>query len=497
MSILDALKTQTNSLDDLAALPQAMIMQMAQKGQIRQDMLAPILARKAEMAEASARSKALQGQGGQQPTVMERIMQANAQAEAPMVEREVGVANLPIREDMYDEKRMAGGGIVAFADNPNQPVRVGMPGEKPFEEMTEEERAEYIKNNKYLQRSQAIANAPRGFVDFVKEYNPITGGKFREGFADFFKGDGMSTYEKGRKARTGEIPMFVGDQPTEKGKMVAEGRMTPEQNLREVQNKEKRLAADADAMAKFDEATALYEKERATKLAGARKDSGNVTGRKDTKTADTAKEDYLSKYEKMIMDAGEAAKGAREEAKWMRLAEAGLGIASGDSPYAFSNLKGALPGLRGYGEDIRDLRKEERARVKDLMEIQKERADVDYKGKLLDVQRLAATKPSGIAELAQLYRTDPDLARLVQGQGKAGIMTFEEAYKIVANDLKNASLSEAEKAQKARDLINLSTSGGGINAQLPSGIPPGSVQIGTSKGKPVYKAPDGKQYVVS
>jgi hypothetical protein len=116
---------------------------------------------------------------------------------------------------------------------------------------------------------------------------------------------------------------------------------------------------------------------------------------------------------------------------------------------------------------------------------------------LLDVQRLAATKPSGIAELAQLYRTDPDLARLVQGQGKAGIMTFEEAYKIVANDLKNASLSEAEKAQKARDLINLSTSGGGINAQLPSGIPPGSVQIGTSKGKPVYKAPDGKQYVVS
>jgi hypothetical protein len=471
MSILSALKTQTNSLDDLAALPQAMIMQMAQKGQIRQDMLAPILARKAEMAEASARSRALQGQGGQQPTVMERIMQTNAQAEAPMDSREMGVANLPIREDMYDEQRMAGGGIVAFSDNPNQPIRVGMPGEKKLEDMTEEERAEYIKNNAYLQRSQALSRAPVAFAEFLKEYNPVTGSKFREGVADFFKSDGMSTYEKGRKAKTGEIPMFLGNQPTEKGKMVAEGKMTPDQNLQEVKNREKRATADAEAMAKFDEATALYEKERAAKLAGAKKDSGNVTGKKDVKTAETAKEDYLSKYEKMIMDAGEAAKGARDEAKWMRLAEAGLGIASGDSPYAFSNLKGALPGLRGYGEDIRDLRKEDRARIKDLFEIQKERADVANKEKMLEVQRLAATKPSGVAELAQLYRTDPELARLVQGQGKAGIMTFEEAYKIVATDLKNASLSDAEKVQKARDLMAASSGGGASAATVLNYVP--------------------------
>lgn len=33
-------------------------------------------------------------------------------------------------------------------------------------------------------------------------------------------------------------------------------------------------------------------------------------------------------------------------------------------------------------------------------------------------------------------------------------------------------------------------------AQLPEGIPPGSTQIGTSGGKPVYQSPDGKQYVV-
>jgi hypothetical protein len=114
MSILDTIRSQTNSLDDLAALPQAMIMQMAQKGQIREDMLAPILGRKAEMADAVARTKALQSQGQPMPTVMEQLMQRNAETEMPEA-REMGVAQLPIREDMYSQG-MAGGGIVAFDD---------------------------------------------------------------------------------------------------------------------------------------------------------------------------------------------------------------------------------------------------------------------------------------------------------------------------------------------------------------------------------------------
>jgi hypothetical protein len=161
------------------------------------------------------------------------------------------------------------------------------------------------------------------------------------------------------------------------------------------------------------------------------------------------------------MDAGESSKAAREDAKYMRLLEAGLNIMGGESPYAFSNIgKGAASAAKGYGEDVRGFRKEDRERIKDLMEIQKERADADYKAKLLRVQELAATKPSGTAEMINLFRTDPELARLVQGQGKAGVMTFEEAYKIVAADLKNASLSEAEKAQKARNLMALSAGGG-------------------------------------
>jgi len=128
MSILSAIKQQNSSIDDLAALPQAMIMQMAQKKQISEEMLAPILARKAEMADAFARQNALKTAGQTPPTVMEQLMAQNAQAEQPQMPpqmapqmpqempqqempQDMGVAQLPIPERQY-----AGGGIIAFAD---------------------------------------------------------------------------------------------------------------------------------------------------------------------------------------------------------------------------------------------------------------------------------------------------------------------------------------------------------------------------------------------
>jgi hypothetical protein len=380
-----------------------------------------------------------------------------------------------MREDMFDEQRMAGGGIVAFERGGD------------VKEMTAEERAEYIKNNPYLQRSQAIANIPAGFADFIREYNPVTGSKYRQGLASFFSEPANIQAEK-----------FRGNKPYSY-------QATPEDKA--IYQQEVALAKANDVplskqYENFDKATALFEKERPIVLDEKKTaPAGNVTtktAKKDDKKAPASPlEDLFTRQEKLIEAEREASKAARDEAKWMRLAEAGLGIAGGESPYALSNLKGAIPALRGYGEDISGLRKEERQRTKDLMEIQKERADMDYKTKLLRVQELAATKPSSFAELVNLYKIDPELARKVQGAGKAGVMTFEEAYKVIAIDPKNMALNEVEKAQKARELMNLSTLGGGVQAQLPPGIPANSVQIGTSKGKPVYKAPDGKQYIVS
>jgi hypothetical protein len=127
MSILGAIKQQTESLDDLAKLPQVMIMQMAQKGQIREDMLAPILGRKAEMAEAVARMQALQGGNQPQPSVLEQVMATNAMAEQP---EDAGVAQLPVPEREY-----AGGGIIAFDEG-------GDVDEDPYEERIRKSRME-------------------------------------------------------------------------------------------------------------------------------------------------------------------------------------------------------------------------------------------------------------------------------------------------------------------------------------------------------------------
>lgn len=108
MSILSAIRQQSSSIDDLAKLPQAMIMQMAQRKQIAAEMVAPILARKAEIIDAAVKTRAMQ-QGAPQASVMEQILAKNAQLEQPMIRENTGIAQIPVPEPQY-----AGGGIIAF-----------------------------------------------------------------------------------------------------------------------------------------------------------------------------------------------------------------------------------------------------------------------------------------------------------------------------------------------------------------------------------------------
>lgn len=419
MSILSALRTQSNSIDDLAKLPQAMIMQMAQKGQIREDMLAPILARKAELAQASANVKAMQQQTAR-PTVMEQILTQNAMQEAPESARDMGVAQLPVREDMYAPQRMAGGGIVAFQDNPNQPVSADMPATLSEEELR------YLEENPYLQRSRALTGGISNF--FNKLTTPGYVGEKVIGAAKRFINespeDQAKRFRTAQMARTGEIPMFAGNELTTKGKMVAEGRMKPNEPVTDVIKRERDNAQLQKDFEQFDKATALFEQERAGRKAVA--DSAKPSQRQmaSKPQAQTPPDvPAMSKLEKMIMDEREAAKGSREEAKWARLLEAGLGIMGGESPYALTNIgKGPIPALRGFGEDIKGLRKEERERVRDLADIEKMRLDQDYRNKMLRVQEIAASKPSSTSEIIALGRkaglADRDIMTMLSGVSK-------------------------------------------------------------------------------
>jgi hypothetical protein len=496
-----------------------MIMQMAQKKQIATEMVAPILARKAEMIDAAAKSKAMQG-GTPQTSVMEQIMAQNSMAEQPqqmpqqMPQMEnTGVAQLPVPERMY-----AGGGIVAFQNNPNQPVSTNM----PTTELSEEDKR-YLKENPYLQRSRAISeffgNIGEEMSDPTK-YNPYAayqnyiGKPFEQGIKSFIaeRNDPVAQAKRFRtasQARTGEIPMFAGTDLTTKGKMVAEGRMKPNESVTDVMQKErKQQVASRD----FDTTEQEQTAKKSGNVSTAKVEPQVKTEPPKTKQDEKPPEEPLySKYEKMLMDEREAAKGSREEAKYARLLEASLGMLGGESPYAFVNIgKGGAPALKGYGEDVKALRAEERGRIKELMGIEglrqeaKRAADelairkelAGYTGRQAAAAERQAGKPSSIAELAELYRTNPEIARQISGVGKTGAITFEEAYKLIAADPKNLTLNETQKAQKARELMTL---GFGFTPQsgLPSGLPPGSTQVGTSQGKPVYKTPDGKLVTAS
>ena len=468
MSILSALRTQSNSIDDLAKLPQAMIMQMAQKGQIREDMVAPILGRKAELAQAAANMRAMQ-QGDAKQTVMEQILSQNAMAEAPESARDMGVAQLPVREDMYSPQMMAGGGIVAFRDNPDQPVSSNMPT------TLSEEDQRYLDENPYLQRSRGVTSFFKNAFDPNYIGEKVIGAARR--FVNESPEDQAKRFRTAQMARTGEIPMFAGNELTNKGKMVAEGRMKPNENVVDVMKKERDQQALNKDFENFDKAAALFQKEQESKVAGKR---GNVSTQaaqtkvQPEKKTETPEEPLYSKYEKMLLDEREASKADREQAKYARMLEAGLGILGGTSQYAFENIgKGAAPALKGYGEDVRALRAEERGRVKELLGIEGMRQDAkraaqdaELKREMIRVQEIAARRPSSVAELAELYKTNPELARLVQGEKKAGTLTFEDAYKLVAMDPKNLALTDAQKAQKARDLMSLGMGGASGQAEL-------------------------------
>jgi hypothetical protein len=64
-----------------------------------------------------------------------------------------------------------------------------------------------------------------------------------------------------------------------------------------------------------------------------------------------------------IRTSQESSKDARKEAKLMAMLQAGLGIASGTSQYAAANLKGAMPALQGYQEEMRGLRSDEAKQI--------------------------------------------------------------------------------------------------------------------------------------
>jgi len=155
-----------------------------------------------------------------------------------------GIAGLPASN--MDDMNMASGGIVAFADNEDQPVRVGMPGT----DLTEEEK-KALAANEYMQRVQGVKNAGNAFFT-PRNYDPIA--KLSD-LASSVKNWGQNTdaanasWNASSKQRTGEAKLLTGEQ-TPKGKLVEAGlvdRNTPIKDVEKVAKAKSNKVYAADA----------------------------------------------------------------------------------------------------------------------------------------------------------------------------------------------------------------------------------------------------------
>jgi len=85
------------------------------------------------------------------------------------------------------------------------------------------------------------------------------------------------------------------------------------------------------------------------------------------------------------------------------------------------------------------------------------------------------------------------LKTLGRGEKDDTMTVFKAAVDRVTSDLegKQTMPTAVEEMRSGLDLAR-----GGSRTQLPPGVPPGSKQVGTKDGKPVYEAPNGKRYKV-
>jgi hypothetical protein len=105
-----------------------------------------------------------------------------------------------------------------------------------------------------------------------------------------------------------------------------------------------------------------------------------------------AKESF-SQYSQLYKDLRSDTPKAREEAKWMAIMQAGLGIAGGTSPNALANIsQGAQPALAQYQSAIKDIRKDDREALKGLVDLGLKKEEFIQRAEKMGIDKYTADK---------------------------------------------------------------------------------------------------------
>jgi hypothetical protein len=114
--------------------------------------------------------------------------------------------------------------------------------------------------------------------------------------------------------------------------------------------------------------------------------------------------------------------------------------------------------------DVKGVEEARAAQQKNKMDL----ADLEVKRMNAQANMIQAGRPTQYSEMIALAKNNPELFAKIQGQSKSGMMTLEEAYKAVIQDPMNATLTEEQKRQKAKELYNWASGGGANNAGGPA-----------------------------
>ena len=459
------------------------------------------------------------------PTVAEEVMQpmnqrmglaAAAQPQAPQQPQGQGLNQVPVPQQMFERQGMASGGIVAFQagggargkldprvsallqQNPGMTVpqavkllsRIG-----PGAIFSAGLGVGSLATDALMATDKGVGQAAAMGSGYDYSPEEMAGGRpnipvesvgTREqgpGFTDYLRAVGLAPKEQVMDPATGK---FVDVPP----KPIFESATPGLAGVKDQTDVEKRLA-EAEAgrgpdVERNSERAEVAEARRQDLLKQAAEDQAKKAEAKPKPTvAKPAAEegedkkpktydDYLkevtnrmgaSTVGKGMREEIEKDKAARKEAKqeamWISLVEAGLGIAGGDSPYAMVNIgKGATNALKSYADRLREQKKLDREDRRILLDLEKaERAEqrdnyklaAEMREKALD--RMSAEKRSQISADATTFaaQLNADVAKQAYSMMKPSTEATIRNNAVANAEAKLFMDDKFREAQKRKD----------------------------------------------
>ena len=139
----------------------------------------------------------------------------------------------------------------------------------------------------------------------------------------------------------------------------------------------------------------------------------------------------------------------------MALLEAGLNMMGGESPYAFANIgKGAAAAAKGYAENVKGLRAEDRDRKKQLALLGIKEKEMGLEGRKLDIteQRYKEMSDLERQKIGLLAQNNTD-AKMAGGVNNI----FAQLMKKYDSMLSDGSVTEEDLYRRAQEMYKTTT----------------------------------------